>query len=337
MIIVAADVGGTKTWFMCAGTASPQEILFQKRYLCGDFDRFEPMLKTFLDDSGMQAEQIAELTLALPGPVSADSAQLTNLSWQIDKQRLVDEFGVGHVEFINDFQASALGTCQLQSEDYIVLNAGISSLDSLKKNPLRVAVGAGTGLGLSWLQNADTDDCTAFGTEGGHIDFAPADATQIRLLQFLQESHAHVSYERILSGEGLVSLYAFCAANIDDEHSPVGAVSPPEDITAEWVSRNAENDAAAKSALQLFVRIYGAYIGNIALLFKPQGGIYITGGIAGKIIDHMRTAEFIEAYLGKGRMRELVEQIAVCLVTNDRVGVLGAMSEADKQSRSYNV
>lgn len=360
MIIVAADVGGTKTWFMCADVNSSHEVLFQKRYLCAAFDSFEPMLKTFLDDSGMQTEQVAELTLALAGPVSDDSTRLTNLPWHIDKQTLMDEFGAAHVTFINDFQASASGIGKLQATEYIALHPGIISTGDLLKNPVRVAVGAGTGLGLAWLQDTCEDDNTAFGTEGGHIDFAPADATQIRLLQFLQESHEHVSYERILSGDGLVSLYAFCARDSDDagadtfvsQRDTNADIAINTEISAEWVSQNAENDVAANRALQLFVRIYGAYIGNIALLFKPQGGIYITGGIAEKIIDHLRSDDFINAYLGKGRMRELVEQIAVYLVTNDRVGVLGAMSEAFrsevlrsevlrseaiKQSRSQNV
>lgn len=334
MNIIAADVGGTKTRLIYANATEPQNILYEARYSSGDFESFEPLLKTFIHDSGSSASQIETLTLALPGLVSANSARLTNLPWIIEKQSLKDNFGIKNVSFMNDFQASAFGTSQLLEKDQIVLNPDSRNLDTSSNNT-RVAVGAGTGLGVAWAQgnskeNTPGDDETshAYDTEGGHIDFAPVDDKQIRLLQFLQQHFGHVSYERILSGDGLVSLYQFCAglsnAEIQAQH-----------ITAEWVNQQSENDAVADAALTLFVQIYGAYIGNIALLFKPFGGIFITGGIAAKIVKKMQSEEFINAYLNKGRMRTLVEQIAVYLVTNERIGVLGAMSQAIRtQQRS---
>ena len=135
-----------------------------------------------------------------------------------------------------------------------------------------------------------------------------------------------MSYERILSGAGLDTLYEFCAAEQNVE-------SPANDISAQWVNEQSNNDELADSALSLFVQIYGAYIGNIALLFKPSGGIFITGGIDAKILKKMQSEEFINAYLDKGRMSALVEKIAVYLVTNERIGVLGAMSETMKMQR----
>jgi glucokinase len=185
-------------------------------------------------------------------------------------------------------------------------------------------VGAGTGLGVAWAQD-DRGVAHAYDTEGGHIDFAPVDDTQIRLLQFLQNRHGHVSYERILSGDGLVSLYEFCAGERGNEVQR-------DEITAEWVNAQSQDNAAADNAMTLFVEVYGSYIGNIAMLFKPYGGIFITGGIAAKMVERMQSEEFINAFLNKGRMRTLVEQIAVYLVTDERIGVLGAMSEAVKHN-----
>ena len=325
MHIIAADVGGTKTRLAFADAEQPRNVLYEKRYLSGEFDGFEPMLQTFIKDSGSAAAGVDTLTLALPGLVSDSSARLTNLPWTIEKQSLKDTFGIQNVYFMNDFQASAFGTGQLLEKDRIILNPGASNLnenpDALTKNTTRVAVGAGTGLGVAWadddIQGGKRAACT-HDTEGGHIDFAPIDDTQIELLQFLQQRFGHVSYERILSGAGLVSLYQFCSGTQND------------DISAEWVNNHSKKDAAADRALSLFVQIYGAYIGNIALLFKPYGGIFITGGIAAKMLNKMQSEEFINAYLNKGRMRALVEQIAVYLVTNERVGLLGAMSEAIK-------
>lgn len=326
MHIIAADVGGTKTRLGFADVDEPDNILYEARYLSAEFESFEPMLHNFLTGcraavSKFETATIDALTLALPGLVSETSANLTNLPWIIKKQLLIDTFGIKNVYFMNDFQASALGTAQLLERDRIILHPGNTDSDNLKKNTTRVTVGAGTGLGVAWTQDdrqGDKVSTCAYDTEGGHIDFAPVDDIQIRLLQFLQKRHGHVSYERILSGDGLVMLYQFFTNKQCD------------DISAEWVNKQSVNDQSADDALSLFVKIYGAYIGNIALLYKPYGGIYITGGIAAKILNKMQSAEFINGYLNKGRMRSLVEQIAVYLVTNERVGMLGAMSETMK-------
>ena len=326
MHIIAADVGGTKTRLAFADSEEPGKVFYEARYQSGQFDGFEPMLQTFIQDCGAACAGVDTLSLALPGLVSETSARLTNLPWTIEKQKLKDTFGIENVYFMNDFQASAFGTGQLREQDRIILNSGIINSAALQINSTRVAVGAGTGLGVAWadddISSGKCVTCT-HDTEGGHIDFAPTDDTQIELLKFLQQRFGHVSYERILSGDGLVSLYQFCAAIQSSECHADG-------IDAEWVNSRKENDEFADRAISLFVQIYGAYIGNIALLFKPYGGIFITGGIAAKILKKMQSEEFIEAYLNKGRMRALVEQITVYLVTNDRVGVLGAMSEAVK-------
>lgn len=315
MHIIAADVGGTNTRIIFADLNKPGTVLYEARYSSGEFDAFEPLLETFIHDSGSTRNQVEAISLALPGLVSEASAQLTNLPWTIEKQALTDRFGIRDVYFMNDFQASAVGTGQLAEDDKIILNKGI-----LKNDATRVAVGAGTGLGLAWIQN-DHNEEHAYSTEGGHIDFAPVDHSQIQLLQFLLKRHEHVSYERLLSGNGLVALYEFCTGK------------ECHDISGEWVNNHSATDEAADRALTLFTQIYGAYIGNIALLFKPQGGIFITGGIAAQMIQRMQSEAFINAYLNKGRMRTLVEQTAVYLVTNDRVGVLGAMSQAVKMQK----
>lgn len=328
MYIIAADVGGTKTRLLFVEADAPDVIVYEARYASADFDGFEAMLGHFIDEGRsagvwLDAEVIETLALALPGLVNGDSARLTNLPWFIEKRTLKDRFDIENVFFLNDFQASALGTRLLQAGDCVVLNRSASApgqkVAGLAGNATRVAVGAGTGLGLAWAEDEVTGYRTvscSHDTEGGHIDFAPVDDAQIELLRFLRQRFDHVSYERILSGSGLVLLYQFCSGVHDSR------------ISAEWVSAQAPNDAAAHRAMSLFVQIYGAYVGNIALLFKPMSGIFITGGIAAKIVERMRSEEFITAYLDKGRMRELVEQIPVYLVTDERVGVLGALSEA---------
>ena len=315
MNIIAADVGGTKTRLVVADTDTPDNVLYEARYSSRDYAGFEPLLQTFIEESGCDNRQLAALSLALPGVVNGADATLTNLPWTIRKKVLQDEFGIEQVHFMNDFQASALGIPHLKAEDLVCLNSGMHENEAT-----RVAVGAGTGLGVSWMLN-DGANTRAWSTEGGHIDFAPVDEQQIELLKFLIRRHGHVSYERLLSGDGLVALYEFCSGN------------ERAGIDAAWVHAEAENNnQAASRAMSLFVSIYGAFVGNMALLFKPQGGIYITGGIAAKIISWMKSDDFISAYLNKGRMRALAEQTSVYLVINERVGVIGAISEAVKQA-----
>ena len=315
MKIIAADVGGTKTRFVVADMGRPDDVLYEARYKSRDFDGFESLLRTFLKDSDCQNRQLAALSLALPGVVSGNDARLTNLPWSISKPALRAEFGVERIHFMNDFQASALGIPHLGPEDMVCLNPGVH-----RSGAMRVVVGAGTGLGVAWMLDEGADR-RAWSTEGGHVDFAPADDTQIALLKFLTERYGHVSYERVLSGDGLVALYEFC--------SRCGSIG----IDAARVHAEAESgNAEARRAMSLFVRIYGAFVGNMALIFKPQGGIYITGGIGAKINSWMKSDDFISAYLNKGRMQALAEQTCVYLVTNERTGVIGALSEAARQA-----
>ena len=238
---------------------------------------------------------------------------MTNLPWVIDRQQLKRAYGLSDIHFMNDFQASALGTLDLADSDCIQLHRGVP-----RNGAVRVVVGAGTGLGVSWIDSS-MGTFVAHATEGGHIDFAPIDAVQVDLLGFLQNRYGHVSYERLLSGAGLVTLYEFLSGK------------DVAGINAAFINEAASTgDSIAQQAMRLFVRVYGAYVGNLALLFKPENGIYISGGIAAKMVSWMQSEDFLEAYFYKGRMQRVVEQVAVFLVTNERVGVMGAMSEACK-------
>ncbi len=316
MNIIAADVGGTKTRLVYAELDSPGQIIHEARLVSGDYKSFSELLDAFLAQLKQRKVSLDVLSLALPGVVAGDIARLTNLPWRIDRAELVTHYNVSQVWFINDFQAAAYGIAAMTDADIVALSPGAHSNDAT-----RVVLGAGTGLGLAWLQ-FERGRPQAYSSEGGHIDFAPADEQQAELLAYLRERHradsgGHVSYERILSGAGLVNLYAFCARQA------------ATDMDAAWVHAQANADhPQAQAAMKLFVQIYGSYVGNIALLYKPEGGIYIAGGIAGKIIDWMRSADFSQAYLNKGRMRPLASSISVNLITNERIGVIGALRYA---------
>jgi len=309
MKILVADIGGTKSWLAIidANAGLPTQTLFEQQYPSTAYTSLKMLLEQFLSDAPSSAHDIEQMALGLPGVLSDQPFVLTNLAWKIDKAALIQQFKLEHILFLNDFAAVAAGVSTLIIDDYLVLNQGIA-LD----NGVRVVTGAGTGLGQAWLlSHADTH--THFATEGGHIDFAPTNDKLWGLHQFLAAKYGHVSYERILSGEGLLQLYHFCT------QSKTGLKE-----AAEVSALAAENDPAAVEALALFMLVYGAFIGNLALLYRPQA-IYIAGGIGAKLQQQMQSKQFIESALHKGRMRHLVEQTPIYLVTNQRLGLQGVI------------
>jgi glucokinase len=186
-------------------------------------------------------------------------------------------------------------------------------------------IAAGTGLGeggLYW----DGARHHVFASEGGHCDFAPEDDLQVELLKYLRGRYGHVSYERVLSGPGLVNIFEFLR--------DTGKGKPPDWLVAAMV----EGDAAAaisnaafkgqcpmcEQALNIFVAIFGAEAGNLALKIKATGGVFVAGGIAPKILPKLATPMFLEAFLSKGRLRHLMEIMPIQVITNDKLGLLGA-------------
>lgn len=175
MHIIAADVGGTKTRLAFAESENPYHVIYEAQYQSQQFDDFESLLQTFINDSGAIDVAVSSLSLAFPGLVNEKSAQLTNLSWTIDKQHLNSLFEIENIVFMNDFQASALGINHLQKQDFIILNSGNSSSVMSQNKKTQVVVGAGTGLGVAWSDieiHSDRHTISSHDTEGGHIDFA---------------------------------------------------------------------------------------------------------------------------------------------------------------------
>jgi len=334
MTMIAADVGATKTHLAVVKPDTACAIAYEAIYPSQQFTDFAPLLRHFIHDSGGRyGKRFNTLSVALPGVVNNSHAQLTNLPWTLQKQALIDEFHLKKVQFLNDFQASAAGISCLQETDKIIIHQGNSVTTGT-----RVVVGAGSGLGLAWAQYRQ-GGYTTFSTEGGHIDFAPQTDLQIQLLQYLMALYPHVSYERLLSGSGLETIYVFLQQSVtmqDDAVSATTALSSSHEkqlTAAQIVSRADKGDHLAAQAVTFFTEIYGAYIGNLALIFKPAGGIYITGGIAAKIKSWINRPAFIQAVQAKGRMHHLVKKFTIILVTNESIGVLGAIAEANRYSQ----
>jgi len=270
---------------------------------------------------------IAAACFALACPISGRRVKLTNLPWEVDADALAARFAIGRVALINDFEAVGLGVAALPPADLLALQPG-----NPQDQGVRLVVGAGTGLGVAWLSWRD-GGYAVHPSEGGHMDFAPVDAIQYALLQYLQQRHGHVSYERIVSGPGIAAIFEFLRDTGRGMPS-VQLVAAMEGDVAAAITQFARqgDEPIARMALDLFLRIYGAFVGNVALASLPRGGIYVAGGIAAKIVVTVQEGAFLRSFLNKGRFAGLLETLPLHIVTNPQVGLLGASLTARRMS-----
>ncbi len=319
--LLAADIGGTKTLLQLSHLDG--EIILQQRLENDDYADFESLLTAFFSTVTVDFLPVSSACFAVAAPLSGRRVELTNRSWIIDSDRLLQKFPLVELSLVNDFEAVGYGIGELEEKDLIVLQQGKPEAKSL-----RAVIGAGTGLGQAILSPLHKN-WRVWPTEGGHTDFAAQDIQQQALLNKLFEQFEHVSYERILSGSGLVTLYQFVVEQ--------QGINTTLNLTAEQISQSAlqKTDPAAITAMHLFMQIYGAQAGNLALTTLPRGGIFIAGGIAVKNLDLFEQGFFMQSFLAKGRMRGVLEQIPVYLINNPDVGLLGARLLAGKAL--YNV
>jgi glucokinase len=318
MELIAGDIGGTKSWlaWVTGEADGARQLRFEQVYASAAFATADDLIRQFIADSQLTAVP-DRLLLALPGPLHAQHTTLTNLDWTLEAADMGASLGIASVRFINDFQAAAAGVATLTAADFVVLNPQPAEPDGV-----RAITGAGTGLGLAFMLADACGRTRSFASEGGHIDFAPANALQQRLLERLRAVYGHVSWERVVSGLAMNDLYRFCCAEQN-------TALPDEPVDgAALVARAAAGDAAAEAALDLFIDLYGSWVGNVALLVQPRGGLYVAGGIAVHLQARMQSPRFIAAATDKGRMRGVVERTPIFLVTNSRLGVQGAIASA---------
>lgn len=318
-MILAGDIGGTKTLLQLARWRDGKaEALTERCFDSGAFDGLASMLENFLAQAGV-AGKIRSACFAVAGPVRGRLVRLTNLPWSIDAAEIETRFGIARVELINDFQAAALGVDALAPQDLVTLQTGRA-----EPRGVRVVLGAGTGMGVAWSV-WQGEGYVVLPTEAGHMDFALFDDTQFELFKYLQRKFGRVSYERVLSGPGLVDLFNFLQHNIGKSSPELVRLPLYADAaaTVTELALNRKHPLAVK-ALDMFVQIYGAFAGNLALAGLARGGVYISGGIAPRIIGKLREGAFLQAFRDKGRYAQLMQEIPVRVVMNSNVGLLGA-------------
>lgn len=314
MKIVAGDIGGTKVLLQLVDVSQAGRIVSaEQRYESSAYVTFDALLGAFVKDH--VAGPVEAACFAVAGPVFADRAEVTNLAWTLEAMELGRKFAIGRVSLINDFYAVALAVPILAPADFVVLNAGTP----VHFGPIAI-LGAGTGLGEANLVH-DGVKWNVVPSEGGHADFAPQDEVQTRLLLALHAKYGHVSWERVLSGMGLVNIYNF----LTGKERPYDETLPME------IARSfANGDSVAAQTFAIFVDIYGAEAGNMALRLLARGGVYLAGGVAAKNIEQFTDGRFMQAFLRKGRFQQILGAIPVNLITNENVGLLGAAEMATR-------
>lgn len=310
--VLAADIGATNARFaLVESPADDARIVFERTYPTASFPDFEPALAAFLHET--RGQKLSGAAIAVAGPIDEGASRLTNRSgWTIDR-RALERLGV-EARLLNDFQALAYGVAHAAPEDSIVLQAG-----KVAPHAAIALVGAGTGLGVASLF-WDGQRYRATASEGGHVGFAPRDELQLELCRHLLARHGRVSAERVICGAGLAAIYEFVQGE---------TLNDPAAISARAL---AEPSSLAAKALDLFISCYGAFAGDIALAFLARGGLYVCGGIAAKLARRLAEGDFLAAFNDKGRHRELVASIPVRVVTNEKLGVIGAARAAAEPS-----
>jgi glucokinase len=334
MQVLAGDIGGTKTLLAIAdvaeavsGTVSVR-LVESRRYDSRQYPGLGAIALQFARDSGRPLPAFGGFGIA--GPVKDGRAHTTNLPWVVDERDLVRMLAMRSVRLANDFHALALGIPAVQPKDLVTLNEG--ALDPSGPSAL---IGAGTGLGEAFTIVGASGAREVFATEGGHTDFAPRGELEIAVLRFLMERHPeHVSYERILSGDGLVTLAEAIAhvSSLPLAKSVADAIANDRAQAPAAVTDGAAHDPVCRRAVETFCSIYGAEAGNLALKTLATGGVYVAGGIAPRILGFLEDGRFREAFLSKGRMRPLLEAMPVHVVLDSDAAVLGAAALAAREA-----
>jgi glucokinase len=299
-MILAGDIGGTKS-LLALFADGPREPAFELRLASAEFADFGSLLGRFLEQASGAlgaAPRIDAGCFGIAGPVRGEHVRVTNLPWSIDAAPLRSRFGIGRLELINDFAAAAWGVGALSAQDLATLQQGVPLAGAA-----RVVLGAGTGFGVAYVVNG-----MPVAGEGGHGGFAPAGLEQAALWRFLHERLGRVQLEDVVSGHGLAHIHEF--------------------ITGE----RAAPEAAAPRALDLFVACYGAAAGDHALNVMARGGVFVAGGIAPKILPRLAAGGFLAAFNDKGAFAELMRRMPVHVVTNERLGLIGAAVAAARRA-----
>ncbi len=314
-LAIVGDIGGTNARFATVkpGSTELQDI---EVLPCSDYPNLDGAFADYVSRHDLQG--VKEASIAFACPVHTDTIKMTNNHWVFSKTAVKKSLGLEVFKCINDFTAMALGVPHIAADQLVRVGGG----EGDPHRP-RLVIGPGTGLGVSGLVKS-ANAWIPMSTEGGHVDFAPTNELEIKVLQYLLAKYKRVSVERLLCGEGLVNTYRALAA-INGQEVKFGS---PAGITHAAFE---DQDELSLETMRLFCKVFGQVCGNAALTIGALGGVYVCGGIIPRFIDFFVASEFRQQFDAKGRMQGYMEAIPAFVVKEKFTGLLGAAEAVTNQ------
>jgi glucokinase len=311
-MLLAGDIGGTNTRLaLYAPETGARHPVAEAKFNSAEYAGLEVIARRFLADTG---RRVAHACFDVAGPVIDGRAHLTNLPWTLDEAALAQALGIPRATLLNDLKAVAYAVPRLQPADFVTLNAGV-------RDPTGAiaVVAPGTGLGEAFLV-WDGARHVACSSEGGHAGFAPADARQSGLRDWLARRFGHVSCERVLSGPGIANIYDYLCETAPGRVSAEFAASLADapDRTPLIAQAGLADDTGtslAGATLAMFAQVLGAEAGDLALKVLATGGVYLAGGIPRRMLSKLSSGDLMQAFTDKGRMSPLLSAMPVHVVT----------------------
>jgi len=326
-MILAGDIGGTKTNLALAAIRDGKaQVLREASFPSQNFASLSAVCQAFLPPN----TAVAAAAFGIAGPVLDGEVRTTNLPWHILPDELSAQLSGAKVSLLNDLATTALGALQLPPERFQWLQKGVTRQGNIG------VIAAGTGLGQAYLFFDGKRHIPA-ATEGGHTDFAPSNLDDERLLHYARAKFGRVSWERIVSGRGLPLIANFLheidglpfdarvAQRLDRGDDP-GAVFGEAGVAGAC--------ATSRRAVDWMVQLYGAQAGNLGLTVMALGGIWIGGGLVGKLLPRMSTPLFVDAFCAKGRYADLMRGIPIAAVLEPNASLIGALHAATELALS---
>ncbi len=313
-----ADVGGTNIRLALLENGRIAKI---EKYLCTDFENIADAILHFQQNT--TKEPLSEGCIAIACPVNDDMIKMTNHSWAFSQAALKAKLNLSELYVINDFTAVAHSLPTLNKSQVVQIGHG-----SAQEHGNIAVFGPGTGLGVEHLTWTVTGWQTLDG-EGGHVDFAPTDDTDLIVWRYLQKKFGRASAEEVLSGRGIVNIYsALCA-----HHSVLPSLVTPSSITKAGLDKS---DEMAVLAIDQFCRVMGSFAGNLALNLCTTGGIFIGGGVTSHLGQYFVDSEFRDRFEAKGTFSHYVHDIPTYLINEPDHGLLGAVAYLTQHSQRKN-
>jgi glucokinase len=305
---IVADIGGT---FARLSRVNLENFFMDKTeiYPCADFNSFELLLLSYQKQH--QLENIRDISVAIACPVMDDMISMTNTDWRFSISEVKEKLALKKFKVLNDFDAIAMSLPVLSKQQIIQVGSG-----SADNQGAKVVLGAGTGLGVAFL-STNQNAYTSHAGEAGHMSWGAKTEQEWFIHCYLKDKYEHVSYERLLSGQGIENLYqAIGALHKKEVKAKLAADIIPLAITQQC--------AIAEAAVAQFFAILGAYAGNLALTFSAFGGVYIAGGIVPRLLSVLNHSDFRARFEEKGRFKDFNARIPTYVITAEQPGLLGA-------------